>query len=88
MLKLGYKARDTITGFEGIVVARLEWLGGHTQIGLDGELVEGKPIPTQFFEECRIELVPQQAVLTRGRTNGDAPAGPMAHERMPVLAGR
>ena len=54
-IKLGDQVMDSITGFVGIVVAKCRYLDGTVEYGLcSKELFEGKPIPTQWFNEKRI----------------------------------
>jgi len=49
---LGEKYRDTITGAEGIAVARYEFLYGCVRIALEGtELKDGKPVELVFDEQ-------------------------------------
>lgn len=58
MVKLGSKAKDIITGFEGIVSGRTEWLYGCTRIALiPKELKDGVPQEEVWFDEQRIELI-------------------------------
>ena len=54
---LGREARDKITGFQGVITAKIQYLYGCAQYSLtspakDGELKEG-----QWFDEGRIEIV-------------------------------
>jgi hypothetical protein len=49
---LGHQARDCVTGFTGMAVARCEWLYGKTTCAIE-TLVEGKPV-IQWFEEERV----------------------------------
>ncbi len=58
--KLGITAKDQITGFQGTVVARTEWLWGCVQVAvLSGE--------EQWFDEARIFEV-------KGSKKREAPA--------------
>ena len=58
MIELGSKARDTITGFKGIVVGRTEWLEGITRIGIQPqELHDGKAIEIDWFFEGQVEII-------------------------------
>lgn len=57
-MKLGDRVRDRYTGFQGILVARTEWLYGCTRVGIEcSDLKDGKPIEPQWFDEQRVELV-------------------------------
>lgn len=56
-VKLGVKAKDKITGWEGIVVSQLICLFGCNQWGITGQTMdkEGKRPNTEYFDEGRIE---------------------------------
>ncbi len=56
--KLGSKMRDTITGYEGTVVATLVYINGTRTAALQaGELKDGKPHDNQWFDVERLEPV-------------------------------
>ncbi len=59
MVKLGNKARDTMTGFEGIVVAITKWLYGCNRICVEPTKLDkdGNPSEGRWFDEQRIEVV-------------------------------
>lgn len=61
------KVRDTVTGFSGAAVARIEYFGGHTRIaieppartvGLSNHAFELRE--SDWFDECRVEPIPAQ----------------------------
>lgn len=55
MIKLGDFARDEITGFEGVVIARAEYLNGCISYHIQPEeLKDGSPIEAQWFDEQRL----------------------------------
>jgi len=57
MIQLGQKARDSLTGFTGIVVARTEWLYGRVEVALQfQELTNGEPLDPQWFDANRLQL--------------------------------
>lgn len=56
MITLGQKAKDKVTGFEGIIIGRIEYLFGCTQYGLCPPANDGKTNDTQWFDEGRIEI--------------------------------
>ena len=70
-IKLGDLAKDEVTGFEGIVTCRSEWLAGCVRCSLqpqetytakDGDL---KPAETGCFDEGNLVLVKAGAVQPR-----------------------
>lgn len=66
-LKLGDKAVHVVTGFEGIVVARVEYLTGCAQVGLQPQgIKDGKPYDSMYFDEPYVDLV--EASVVRNRT--------------------
>lgn len=68
---MGAKARDIITGFEGIIVHRVQFLTGCDQYGLlpTGLDKDGDTKKTGQFDENRLELVGTKIVkLADGKT--------------------
>ncbi len=64
-MKLGDRVKDTVTGFTGIAVMRLEKFKGATAFAVQSsELVEGK-IVEEWFEEGRLEIVPASKTKSR-----------------------
>ena len=63
-LKLGDKARDTISGFTGMVVAITEWLNGCRRITIQpSALHEGRPVDNSTFDAEQIEKVEEGPAL-------------------------
>jgi len=80
MLQLGQKAKDKITGFEGIITARAQYLTGCDQYGITPPVnKEGTIDSVEFFDEGRIEItgrgmLPEEVQTeTKGGPNRDAP---------------
>jgi hypothetical protein len=70
-IKLGDVARDTISGFEGVVIGRTEWLNGCARWCLQPQkLHDGKPIEGHWFDEPQVERVKADAVLEIQKTGG------------------
>ena len=75
MIKLGQRVRDKITGFEGVVVCRTEWLNGCTRLGVQATtLKDGKPLEAEHFDEEQVEVVEDTPEPTRKPTGGPRPA--------------
>lgn len=75
-VKAGDRVKDPITGFQGIVTCRLEYLNGCTRIAIQPEtLHEGKPIEPQFFDEPQLLLV-ESAVHTGIHETGGFQSAP------------
>ncbi|QOF85614.1 hypothetical protein, partial [Pseudomonas sp. ADPe] len=79
MIELGRKGRDKITGFEGIITGRCQYLTGCDQYGLVPPARDGKIEGAQWFDEGRIEVIgggitaDQVRAPQRGGPNRDAP---------------
>lgn len=74
---LGCRAKDSITGFEGIVVAATEWLNGCQRITIQPtELREGKPVDSLTFEVEQLEVITPAVEPVRDSTTGGPPIQP------------
>jgi hypothetical protein len=73
-VKLGDVARDTITGFEGVVVAITKWLHGCYRITIQPQkLHDGKPVDNCTFDEPQVEKVAPEVHESTARTGGPTP---------------
>jgi hypothetical protein len=64
MLKIGDVAKDRVTGFEGVIVGRTEWLSGCITFGVQGkEMKDGRPTDAVWFDEARLTETP---IATKG----------------------
>ena len=73
-VNLGDEVRDTITGFEGVVVAVTKWLHGCRRITVQPRtLHEGKVPDTASFDEPQVEVLKSASVATTGNTGGPSP---------------
>jgi len=60
MNNLGKKAKDKITGFEGIIIGKATYLFGCDQYGLAPQIFDkakGELKASQWFDEGRIEII-------------------------------
>jgi hypothetical protein len=58
MENLGKKAKDKITGFEGIIIGYCHYLFGCNTYGISPQILkDGKKIETEWFDEGRIEII-------------------------------
>jgi len=80
MIELGKKGKDKITGFEGIIIGRAQYLTGCDQYALTPPVRDGKVQDSQWFDEGRIEVVGEGVSEEevqgpkRGGPNRDAPS--------------
>jgi len=69
--KLGARARDTVSEFEGMIIARNEWLNGCVQYCLKGKVNDKGEIPEgEWIDEDQIELVRKSAKVTPIKKTG------------------
>jgi hypothetical protein len=55
-IKLGTKVTDSVTGFTGIAVSRIEYMTGCTQYGVAPRVAaDGKLPETAYLDESRLE---------------------------------
>lgn len=74
MIKLGLKGRDKITGFEGIITGKVQYLYGCNQYCLVPPAVNGEIKNGEWFDEGRIEIIGEG--ITAGEVRADKPGGP------------
>lgn len=57
-IRVGDEAKDSITGYKGIVIAKTEWLNGCARLTIQPqELHDGKPIEAHTFDENQLILI-------------------------------
>lgn len=62
-IELGDVARDTITGFVGVVIGHTQWIHGCVRLTIQPqELKDGNPIEPRTFGEPQLALVSKKAV--------------------------
>jgi len=70
-ITLGCKARDTISGFNGTVIAITNWLNGCVRITIaPNELKDGRRIESDTFDVEQVELVEAAPPRTNVPTGG------------------
>jgi hypothetical protein len=70
-MKLGDVAKDTITGFSGVITAEHRYLNGCVRMSLQPtELKDGKPLDAVVFDIEQLQLVQQDAHPQLSRTGG------------------
>lgn len=73
-MNLGDLAKDTITGFAGVVVCMSYWLNGCVRVVLQPkELKDGKPIEALSFDVEQLELVARKDKPQGSRSGGPMP---------------
>lgn len=72
---LGKKAKDKVTGFEGIIIGKIEYLTGCDQYGLTPPAKDGKCEPCQWFDHRRVEILGEGVSIEEVAETKD-PGGP------------
>ena len=70
-IHLGDEAKDSVTGYRGIVTCKSVYLNGCVRVGLQSqELREGKPIDSYYFDIEQVVLIERSKVLMSDRSGG------------------
>ncbi len=71
-IKLGARVKDPINGYEGIVIARTDWLYGCVRIGVVASHLDkdGKPLGEEWFDEDRLEVLRKRVIKPKEVTTG------------------
>ena len=73
-INLGDRAKDRISGFSGIVVAKTHWLNGCVRITIQPEKTDnGKTLDNATFDLEQIELVKPGVLLVQPNRNEPEP---------------
>jgi hypothetical protein len=64
-IELGQKVKDIITGFEGIVMCKVDYLTSCTHYGIQGEIVDGKVPEYLYFDYKRLKIINKKSILER-----------------------
>jgi hypothetical protein len=76
-IKLGQKVRDMVTGFEGIAVARIEYLNGCIQYCVKPKSQNGEMPEGQYIDHQQLEVVGNGVdIVPVGATGGIMPDMP------------
>ena len=79
MNNMGKKARDKITGFEGVIVSKISYVTGCDQYGITPPAKDGDVKSTQYFDVGRVEVLGESISVSdvsgkkKGGPSRDAP---------------
>lgn len=74
---LRQEVRDTITGYEGVVIGLTFWLNGCIRVGVQSKtLKDGKPLNPEWFDEQQVEAVALPPKANK-KAESKSPGGPM-----------
>jgi hypothetical protein len=68
-LKLGSKARDTVSGWEGTLTARYEYMNGCVRYEVSASDKDGKP-EAFVFDQQQIEMIEEKAPPAEPKPTG------------------
>ncbi len=77
-IRMGDSVKDVVTGFAGVVVAKIEYITGCTQFGVSPKAKDGKLNDTLYIDEKRLQIVGKRVELVHASPGGpqfDAPRG-------------
>ena len=70
-IKLGSKVKDKVTGFEGIVVTKCEYLNGCIQFAVQPVAENNKVNETQWIDIQQLEISADEIIeITKYKTGG------------------
>jgi len=76
MIKLGIRVKDSITGYEGVAIARTDWLYGCVRITIQGDLDKDGQVPDNVtFDEDQLTAIPNAVKKANEKKKKDEPAG-------------
>lgn len=87
MIKLGDIARDKVTGFQGMVVARIEYLNGCVRLGIQPTTLDkdGKMAESMFIDDTQCEKVDKEKPDIKGKSGKTGGPGILPKSRDPKI---
>lgn len=85
IIELGDRVKDKITGLEGIVVGRTQWIHGCDTISVQPEGLdkESKPIGRTSFDEGQVVITKKRAYKMEEPKAEVRPGGPRPEPKRP-----
>jgi hypothetical protein len=73
MVNLGDEVKDTVTGFQGIVVAKTNYIHGCTRVSVQPKVGKDKKVPeAQAFDEPALKVI-KAGVVKRSHNDTGGP---------------
>ena len=79
---LGKLAKDKVTGVQGVIISKVEYLSGCVQYCIQPPMdKDGKFVESLYFDEGRVVLVSEKTIKVDKTDDGNAvnPGGPADH---------
>lgn len=70
MIKLGQQVRDVVTGYEGIAVAKVEYINGCVQFAVQPKATDGKLPESNYIDHQRLETIGAGPAMPSSDTGG------------------
>lgn len=75
MINLGDKVKDRVTGYEGIVICKTEYLNGCDQCGVKCSILkDGMPQDAVYVDAAQLEVIEAKAVSSYKKED-NSPSG-------------
>lgn len=83
MINLGDKVKDVVTGFEGVAVAKIEYLNGCRRYEIKPDkLKDGKTIDSEWIDIQQLKVV-EENIFSKQKNTGSGGSGNTPSVRMP-----
>ncbi len=82
-VNLGDLCRDNVTGFEGVVTSRTEYISGCARVGLQPPLKDGAIPDAQHFDEPMLTVVKAAHIAAMPSDRGGPRDKPSQHKPPP-----
>ena len=77
---LGDVLEDTITGFDGVLVMRAQWINNCNTYALKSRILkDGLPTDMQYFDEPQLKLIDPKTIESSRKTGGPERRIPQAN---------
>lgn len=75
MIDLGDKVKETITGFQGIVVSKIEYLNGCKRYQIQSVKLDAGKIVSEWADEEQVQILTKVKVKRALKKKGKDPGG-------------
>ncbi len=69
---MGQKVEDTVTGFSGFVMGRVEYVTGCAQVLVQPPCKAGAWVESRWFDEPRCKILPGKRIVIKGLSFGES----------------
>lgn len=83
MIELGKSAKDIVTGFEGVVTGRVEYLTGCNQYLVASKCKDGSESKSNWYDENRLTILDAEAIVIPALASKEK-GGPSSYGSAPI----